>query len=100
MPSLHMLNVAASDPALQARLAAAAAEAGIPNATVWVAEHARELAAAPVNETGDTVVSVYDYAYQVRASHLAEPEALPPGENPGAVTDDFIRHAVQAVNGS
>lgn len=100
MASLAMLNQAASDAALLARAAAAAAELGIPNATVWVAEHARELAASPVNDAGDTVVSVYDYAFQVRKAHLAAEVALPPGENPGAVTDDFLRAAVQHVRGS
>jgi len=49
----------------------------------------RLLAAAPVNETGDTVASVYAYAVGQMPP--------PPGANPAAVTDTFLRAALAHV---
>ena len=49
----------------------------------------RLLAAAPVNETGDTVASVYAYAVGQMPP--------PPGANPAAVTDAFLRYALADV---
>ncbi len=62
-----------------------------------IAEKRWPLVIAQVNNTGnDTVASVYDYAFDVRAQAVA---ALPPapGKNPGAVTDDHILYALGIV---
>ena len=47
------------------------------------------LAAAPVNTNGDTVASVFAYAVGQMPP--------PPGANPAAVTDDFLRAALAHV---
>ncbi|EBV8528543.1 hypothetical protein AVE44_26290 [Salmonella enterica subsp. enterica serovar Typhimurium] len=50
-----------------------------------------QLAAAPVNDSGGTVGSVYEYAA------LTYKPAPRPGENPAAVTDEHLRHAIEHV---
>ena len=55
----------------------------------WVDTRMRLLAAAPVNAAGDTVASVYAYAVGQMPP--------PPGANPAAVTDAFIRYALADV---
>ena len=55
----------------------------------WVDTRMRLLAAAPVNAAGDTVASVYAYAVGQMPP--------PPGANPAAVTDAFLRHALADV---
>ena len=82
---------ASSDGDLQRRLRAVAASMGIENPQGWVESRLYELAAAPVNENGDTVGSVYEYA---AATYKPAPR---PGENPAAVTDGFLRHAIEHV---
>lgn len=96
MATLAEFTAAATDPDLRARFIAAAQEAGIPNAEYWVEANRGNLTRANVGDAGDpaaTVASVYAYAYNVYR------ETVPPkpGANPGAVTDDHIRHAVAAV---
>ena len=96
MATLAEFTAAATDPDLRARFIAAAQEAGIPNAEYWVEANRGNLTRASVGDPGDanaTVASVYAYAYNVYR------ETVPPkpGANPGAVTDDHIRHAVGAV---
>lgn len=92
MATLKDISDAAQDADLRDRLLSAAAEVGIQNAAQWVNDNARRLAAAPIAEgdTTNTIASVYAYARDTR------PPA--PGANPSAVTDDYLRHAVQAVN--
>lgn len=82
---------ASSDADLQRRLRAVAASMGIENPQGWVESRLDELAAAPVNNNGETVGSVYEYAL------LTYEPAPRPGENPAAVTDDHIRHAIEHV---
>ena len=96
MTTLAEFTAAATDPDLRARLIAAAQEAGIPNAEYWVDANRGGLTRANVGDAGDanaTVASVYAYAWNVYRETLPKP----PGQNPGAVTDDHIRHAVGAV---
>lgn len=55
--TLADVTAAANDPHLRDRLISAAAEVGIDAPEQWVDTRMRLLAAAPVNETGDTVAS-------------------------------------------
>lgn len=96
MTTLAEFTAAATDPDLRNRFIAAAQEAGIPNVEYWVDSNRGNLTRASVGDPGDaaaTVASVYAYAYNVYRQTVPPK----PGANPGAVTDDHIRHAVQAV---
>lgn len=87
--TLADVTAAANDPHLRDRLISAAAEAGIDSPDQWVDTRVRLLAAAPVNSAGDTVASVYAYAVGQMPP--------PPGVNPAAVTDTFLRAALAHV---
>lgn len=87
MTNLSDISAAAMDDNLRDRLISAAAEVGYPQS--WVAENARRLVSLPVTEAGDTIASVYAYAVAA-----ATP---PPGLNPAAVTDTYLRAAVAAL---
>ena len=90
MASLSDISAAAQDADLRDRMISAAAELGLQNPSSWVDQHARHLVTRPVAEgSTDTITSVYAYARDTRQP--------PPGLNPGAVLDDFIRHAVGSV---
>lgn len=89
--TLSAISRAAADDDLLERMTAAAAAAGVDDPEGWVQMNARRIAAQPVTEAGDTVASVYDYAV---ATYTPTPR---PGENPAAVTDDYLRTAVAAV---
>ena len=80
---------ASRDQDLLARIGAAAAQAGIPEPLMWAQRHAAEIASQSINADGETIASVYAYA---AATYV------PPGLNPAAVTDDYIRQAVAQVN--
>lgn len=84
---------ASSDADLQRRLRAVAASMGIENPQGFVESHLDELAAAPVDDEGNTVGSVYEYA---AATYKPAPR---PGEDATKVTDDFLRYAVEHVRG-
>jgi len=84
--TLADVTAAANDPHLRDRLISAAAESGIDSPDQWVDTRMRLLAAAPVNGNGDTVASVYAYAVGQMPP--------PPGANPAAVTDAFLRYAL------
>lgn len=78
--------------------AAAAEQAGIPNAASEVSANLGRLVAAPVNVGGPTsITEVHAYASDVRKTYLSDSRALPPGQNPGAVTDPILAAAIQAV---
>lgn len=95
MATLKAINETASDPALRERMIAAAAEAGIENPSAWVDARSRLIAATEVaSGDGQTVADAYVWARDRRREHLAEAQALPPGENEGAVTDDYLRYVV------
>ena len=87
--TLADVTAAANDPHLRDRLISAAAEAGIDAPDQWVDTRMRLLAAATVNADGDTVASVYAYTVAQMPP--------PPGENPAAVTDNFLRAALAHV---
>ena len=89
--TLTQITQAANDADLLHRTISAAAEAGIPNAQMWVDMNLRRIVATALNEDGATIASVLAYAV---ATYVPTPR---PGENPSAVTDTQIREAVQAV---
>lgn len=89
---------AREDRDLLERLIATAEQAGIRDPRSAVVSALPQLVLHPLQD-GQTVASVHAYAADVRAQHLADSRALPPGLNPGAVTDDHLRAAIQAVLG-
>ena len=88
-PSSASIIAASQDSDLLARAAALGATVGLTQADV---ESLRmRLAAAPVDSEGNTVASVYEYAV---ATYKPTPR---PGENPAAVTDAHILHALRTL---
>lgn len=85
-PTSASLIAAARDADLIERAVALGASIGLTRADVE-AQRAR-LAAAPVDDEGNTVASVYEYA---AATYKPTPR---PGENPAAVTDAHLLHAL------
>jgi hypothetical protein len=85
---------ARNDSDLTARLVAVAEQAGIPDASGFVAQNAGKLVATDIG--GTTVTAVHAYASAVYRDAVA---ALPPkpGLNPAAVTDEQLAQAVAAV---
>lgn len=91
MANLDDISSASRDSDLRERFYSAAAEIGIPDPEAWVLSNSRQLAAAPIAD-GDlvnSIASVYSFALSNRT--------LPAGADPAAVTDDYIRHAVQHI---
>ena len=87
-------HIAARDDAdLIARLVAAAEMADITDADQRVRSNLGSLIAVVVQD-GQTVADVHAYAADVRRQYLAADQALPPGQNPGAVTDAHLATAV------
>lgn len=88
-PTSAAIIAASRDSDLLARMVALGATIGLTQADV---ESARtRLAAAPVDSDGSTVASVYEYA---AATYKPTPR---PGENPAAVTDTHILHALGTI---
>ena len=88
-PSSAAIIAASRDSDLLARMVALGSTIGLTQADV---ESARtRLAAAPVDDSGNTVASVYEYA---RATYTPTPR---PGENPAAVTDAHILPALGTI---
>lgn len=80
---------ARNDADLTARLVAVAEQAGVPNASMWVAANAGRLVAVEVE--GTTLADVHAYAV---ATYVPTPR---PGENPAAVTDTQLHGAIEAL---
>ncbi len=91
MANLNDISEAARDADLLDRMVSAAAELGVQDPNSWVHNNSRVLATAYIADgnTTNTIASVYAYARDTR------PPA--PGANPAAITDEYIRHAVQSV---
>lgn len=87
--TLANIAAAANDSDLRDRIISAAAEQGIALASQWVEQNSRLLTSLPLTEQGDTIASVYAYAVSQMPPR--------PGANPAAVTDAYIRAAVQQV---
>lgn len=80
---------ASRDDDLADRLVALGAEQGL--APQQVTAMRSQLAAAAATETGDTIASVYAYKLATYTRQLR------PGEDPAAVTDDHLRHALTVI---
>ena len=88
-PSSAAIIAASNDSDLLARAVALGATIGLTQADVEA--HRTKLASAPVDSEGNTVASVYEYA---EATYKPTPR---PGENPAAVTDAHILHALGTI---
>ena len=88
-PSSAAVIAASRDSDLLARAVALGATIGLTQADVEAQR--TKLASAPVDSEGNTVASVYEYA---RATYTPTPR---PGENPAAVTDAHILHALETI---
>ena len=88
-PSSAAIIAASRDSDLIARAVALGATIGLTQADVETQR--TKLASAPVDSEGNTVASVYEYA---RATYTPTPR---PGENPAAVTDAHILHALGTI---
>lgn len=88
-PSSAAIIAASNDSDLLARAVALGATVGLTQADVEAQR--TKLASAPVDSEGNTVASVYEYA---RATYTPPPR---PGENPAAVTDAHILHALGTI---
>ncbi|AYD87368.1 hypothetical protein SEA_VALENTINIPUFF_73 [Microbacterium phage ValentiniPuff] len=99
MPSSNEHIAARDDVDLQKRLIAIAEILGYENANI--AARFGQVVGKKIEVYGSetTIADVYANAAAVRAQHLAEPAALPPGLNPTAVTDEILTTAVQAILG-
>ncbi|AWY06049.1 hypothetical protein SEA_ROBSFEET_42 [Microbacterium phage RobsFeet] len=84
---------------LQQRLIAAAEQMGVSSAQSTVVSNLGTLISKPITVNGEetTLTKVHGYASAVRRDLLASEAAMPPGLNPGAVTDDHLRAAIAAV---
>ena len=112
MPSSHAIIAASSDTALTQRLVAIAATLGATTPEADAQRYRLELVIAPVDETGATIASVYEYASVTReqaiadrAAAVAQAEAehpIPPepGTDPAAVTDAHLVAALTALIGA
>ena len=88
-PTSAAIIAASRDSDLLARMVALGATIGLTQADVEA--NRTKLAAAPVDDSGSTIASVYEYA---EATYKPTPR---PGENPAAVTDAHILHALGTI---
>lgn len=88
-PSSAAIIAASRDSDLLARMVALGSTIGLTQADVET--HRTKFASSPVDSEGNTVASVYEYA---RATYNPTPR---PGENPAAVTDAHILHALGTI---
>lgn len=88
-PSSAAIIAASTDSDLLARMVALGATLGLTQADVETAR--TRLASAPADGDGATIASVYEYA---AANYTPTPR---PGENPAAVTDEHILHALGTI---
>lgn len=88
-PSSAAIIAAARDNDLFERAVALGSTLGLTRADVEA--HRMKLASAPVDSESNTVASVYEYA---SATYNPTPR---PGQNPAAVTDAHILHALRTI---
>ena len=88
-PTSAAIIAASNDSDLLARAVALGATVSLTQADVEAQR--TKLASAPVDSEGNTVASVYEYA---SATYKPTPR---PGENPAAVTDAHILHALGTI---
>ena len=90
--NLSDISKAAADEDLLDRLISAAAAEGIDSPEGWAKMNARRIVAEPLAAVSPSGVIVFAYAV---AGYQPAPR---PGQNPGAVTDAYLRAAVQSVH--
>lgn len=88
-PTSASIIAASRDQDLLQRAVALGSTLGLTEADVRARAH--ELAAAPVGDGTSTIASVYEYA---AATYEPTPR---PGENPAAVTDTHLLHALNTL---
>ncbi|PMC76765.1 hypothetical protein [Brachybacterium sp. UMB0905] len=88
-PSSAAIIAASHDTDLLQRAVALGATIGLTQTDVEAAR--TRLAAAPVDDEGNTIASVYEYA---AATYEPAPR---PGQNPVAVTDAHLLHALNTI---
>lgn len=91
----NALIAAAKDYNLRERAIALAASMKVENPQYFVDSNLSALVAAPVNDSGDTVASVFEYAtaeYEKKKAALIEP-----GKDMAVVTDAHLRHALKSI---
>ena len=88
-PTSAAIIAASNDSDLLARAVALGATVGLTQADVEAQR--TKLASAPADSDGATIASVYEYA---AATYTPAPR---PGENPAAVTDAHILHALGTI---
>jgi len=99
MPTTAEHIAARDDGDLRNRLVAAAEQLGILSPAAAIDGQLGRIVSTPITVAGQetTVTAVHAYANAVRSEYLSDTRALPPGLNPGAVTDDHLRAAILAV---
>lgn len=97
MATSNAIISSSQDRDLQERFVAIAAEQGVPDPQSWVYSHAYALACAPVDDSGNSVASVYEYADGQYRKNIAA--LVAPGKDPSSVTDDHLRHAINTLKG-
>lgn len=90
-PTSASIIAASKDPDLIQRAVALGATLNPPLTQADVEFLRVRLAAAPVDDEGNTVASVFEYA---DANYQPTPR---PGENPAAVTDAYLIHALESL---
>lgn len=91
----NALIAAAKDYNLRERAIALAASMKVENPQYFVDTHLSALAAAPVNDDGATLASVFEYAtaeYEKKKAALVEP-----GKDMTVVTDSHIKFALESL---
>lgn len=83
------------------RFIAAAEQAGVTDARSAIPSALPALISAAITVGGEeqTITALHAYASDVRRDLLASEAAMPPGLNPGAVTDEHLTAAITAVLG-
>lgn len=86
---------AVQDHDLRQRAIAIAAQEGVLLPEAEIAQRIYELVTAPVDDQGNTIASVYEYAATRREEAIA---AIPPapGADPAAITDAHLAYAIRA----
>lgn len=90
-PTSASIIAASKDQDLIQRAVALGATLNPPLTQADVESLRMRLAAAPVDDNGNTVASVYEYA---DATYQPAPR---PGENPAAVTDEYLVYALESL---
>lgn len=90
-PTTQAVHTTIQDQELRERFIAMAAIKGHPDPVSWVNRNIYALATSKVNNNAESIATILQYAHDTY-----RPAPLP-GENPGAVTDNNLREAVEKL---